>query len=94
MSLNNESAPPLVNTSKILSSSVLLHVRNGVLDEVAADNQDAGRVGAAVIAYADTQVPARLPAAIERAEAQKLYQNAKKTAKAPPPPPPKKKSSR
>jgi hypothetical protein len=72
MSTNDESDPPLVNPSNILTPAEVLNARNGVYDEVAAENQDAGRVGAAAIAYANEQVPGRLPVAIEHAEAQKL----------------------
>lgn len=80
MSTKDESVRRPVNTSKVLDSSEFLNVYNGVLDEIAVDNQDAGRVGAAAIAYADAQVPVRLPMAIERAETQKLDQHAKRQA--------------
>ncbi|KAI4700233.1 hypothetical protein J4E81_004271 [Alternaria sp. BMP 2799] len=65
-----------INTSKILSDAEAQFIYNGVEDEVAKENIDAGRVGnskddpkfAEAKAYADPEVSKQLPAAILQAD--------------------------
>jgi hypothetical protein len=66
-------ADPFLNMSKITQAE---YIANGVRDEVASESINAGRVGTykndpkfdQAKAYADLQVPARLPAAMAQAQ--------------------------
>jgi hypothetical protein len=60
------------NPSTILSNTEYVFVYNGVADVVATESQRDGRTGPFADAYANVQIPLRLPAAIARAEQQKL----------------------
>jgi hypothetical protein len=60
------------NPSTILSNTEYVFVYNGVADVVATESQRDGRTGPFADAYANVQIPLRLPAAIARAEQQKV----------------------